>query len=461
MNSSRRDFLKTALYSAPFISALPGIVSCASAPKTQRKQPNFVILFTDDQGYNDVGCFGSENIRTPRIDKMAKQGTKLTSFYAQPVCGPSRTALLTGSYPMRTDSILGWSLATEEVTVAEVLKKAGYSTGLVGKWDLSQRKYIADRHPMSQGFDYFYGTLGANDKGRMMMMNGREEIGVEDDMGKVTGTYTEKAVDFLESHAEGPFLLYLAYTMPHTKLGASEKFKGKSKRGLYGDVIEEIDHSVGRVLDTIQQLGIDRDTVVLFTSDNGPWLVKKERGGSAFPLKAGKGSAYEGGFRVPCVLWGPGRIPARRTSNAMMSTLDVMPTFAELAGAEVPRDRVIDGQSEAAFITGKQNNTNRNEFYYYLHQHLQAVRRGKWKLLLPREKKVFGFAPTGYPISSPQLYDLDKDISEQHDVSGEHPETVRQLLLLAEKVKKEICDGEVVGTHSRATNIQRKLLKRR
>ena len=461
MNTSRRDFLKTALYSAPFLSAFPGIVSCASPRKEPRKRPNFVILFTDDQGYNDAGCFGAKDIRTPRIDKMAAEGTRMTSFYAQPVCGPSRTALMTGSYPMRADSTLGWSLATEEVTVAEVLKKAGYTTGCIGKWDLSLRKYLVDRHPLSQGFDYYYGTLGANDGGRVNLMRNHEELGVEEDMGKLTGLYTDEAVKFLQGHADEPFFLYLAYTMPHVRLGVSEEFKGSSERGLYGDVIQEIDHSVGRVLDTLKQLGVEGDTIVMYMSDNGPWLVKKEMGGSAFPLRGGKGSGWEGGFRVPCVFWGPGRVPAGRTSSAVMATLDVLPTFADLAGAEIPGDNVIDGQSESAFVTGKSDDTVRNTFCYYLQNYLQAVRKGKWKLMLPREKRVYGYAPEGYPIPAPQLYDLENDISEERDVSGQHPTVVRELLKLAEEIRTEIGDDELKGKGSRGPLLSMEILKKR
>ena len=410
--------------------------------KTVDQKPNLVIFFTDDQGYNDVGCFGSTSIRTPNLDRMAKEGTRFTSFYAQTVCGPSRTALLTGCYPMRAaHQARGWSLPTEEVTVAEALKEAGYRTGCVGKWDLSRRKYVEDRHPLSQGFDSYFGTLGANDGGVVRLMRGRKFLEKESDMGRLTGLYTEEAVSFIKGQTEGPFFLYLAHTMPHVRIGASEKFRGKSKGGLYGDVIEELDWSVGRILDTLRETGIAENTIVLFTSDNGPWLSKGARGGSAKPLRAGKGSAWEGGFRVPCIMWGPGRIPAGRTAGGMMATLDILPTFAALSGAKVPDGRILDGRDQSAYVTGKSEESARSTFYYYLHQHLQAVRRGKWKLQLPREKPVFRYAPEGLPIQAPQLYDLEADLSERDDLAGEHPEVVKELLEFAAKVREDLGDA--------------------
>ncbi len=416
------------------------------AAQDEARKPNFVIFFTDDQGYNDVGCFGSPSIRTPNLDRMAAEGTRLTSFYAQTVCGPSRTALLTGCHFMRAaPRARGWNLPGEEVTLAEVLKKAGYATGCVGKWDLSGRRYIEDRHPLSQGFDSFFGTLGANDAGTVALMRDREALGPERDMGRLTGLYTEEAVSFIEKRAGGPFFLYLAHTMPHVRIGASEAFRGKSPRGLYGDVIEELDASLGRVLEALRKAGLEKSTVVLFTSDNGPWLSKGELGGSAAPLRAGKGSAWEGGFRVPALLWGPGRIPAGRVAGGMVATLDVLPTFARMAGAELPGDRVLDGRDQSAYLSGRAESSAREEFYYYLQQHLQALRRGRWKIQLPREKPVMGYAPEGLPIRAPQLYDLEADLSEREDVSAKHPDVLRELLELAEKVREDLGDGDRPG----------------
>ena len=436
----RRPRLLRMVWAALFFVLAGG---CAS--NQERARPNFVIIFTDDQGYNDVGAFGSTLIRTPRLDQMAKEGTRFTSFYAQTVCGPSRTALLTGSYPVRGAEGFGWNLPGPEITVAEVLKEVGYSTYCVGKWDLSGRKYIEDRHPLSQGFDAFFGTLGANDSGKVQLMQDREFLEIEEDMGRLTGLYTEKAVSFLRNHKQGPFFLYLAHTMPHTIIGASESFLGKSPRGLYGDVIEEIDWSVGQILDTLRATGLDENTIVVFTSDNGPWLIKQANGGSAFPLRGGKGSAWEGGFRVPAILWGPGWIPEGRVANDMMATLDILPTFAALAGAQVPTDRVIDGRDQSGYVTGQDEVSNRTDFYYFVNPRLEAVRQGRWKLQLPREEPIYRFAAEDAPIAQPQLFDLEADLSEQTNLAGSHPEIVNNLLDLARAVREDLGDEEIPG----------------
>ncbi|MBN1910857.1 MAG: sulfatase [Pirellulales bacterium] len=405
------------------------------------KRPNFVIIFTDDQGYGDVGCFGSTTIATPRLDRLAQEGLKLTSFYAQPVCGPSRSALLTARYPKRIGQG-GWKVPGDEITLAEVLKTVGYTTGCIGKWDVSGRRNVKGMVPNDQGFDYFFGTLGANDRGRVTLRHNRKKLRTTEDMGELTGLYTDEAIRFIEKYKDGPFLLYLAHTMPHTKLGVSEKFRGKSKGGLYGDVIEELDYNIGRVLDTITRLGLEKNTIVWFTTDNGPWLSKGERGGSAGPLRAGKGSSWEGGNRVPAIVWGPGRVPSGKTSNALTSTLDLLPTFAALAGAKAPQDRVLDGRNQSRLITGQTDQSARETFYYYVKDDLQAVRRGKWKLALPDRTEFYGYARDKVPVTSPKLYDMELDIGEKHNVAAEHPEVVQQLLALAADVRKELGDAE-------------------
>jgi arylsulfatase len=373
---------------------------------------------------------------------MAEEGMKLTSFYAQPVCGPSRGALMTGRYPKRIDGG-GWRVATEEVTLAEVLKQAGYTTGCIGKWDMSGRRYVEGMVPNDQGFDYYFGTLGANDSGRVRLWRNREALHQTDDMGSLTKLYTDEAIEFLQRSKNRPFLLYLAHTLPHVKIGASPQFRGTSKGGLYGDVIEEIDWNVGRILDAVKKLGLDKTTYVLFTSDNGPWLSKGKMGGCADPLRNGKGSSWEGGYRVPCIVWGPGRVPAGKETNAMAATLDVLPTFATLAGAEVPEGRVIDGRDQSRLLTGKTDQSARKTFYYYVQGNLHAVRRGKWKLALPDRKRFHGYAKDKIPVTAPQLYDLEADLSEKHDVAREHPEITRQLLKLAEEVRAELGDVSV------------------
>ena len=305
-------------------------------------RPNIIIVFIDDMGYGDLGCYGSETIRTPRIDKLAGEGARFTDFYVQPVCGPSRSALLTGRYPFRSG---GWGMPGSEVTFAELLKTVGYTTGCIGKWDCSSRKDIMGRVPNDQGFDYYWGPLGANDNGRVYLWDNRDSIGPDPDMAGLTSKYTDKAVSFMEENRDKPFLLYLAHTMLHVVVDASPEFQGKSKNGLYGDAAEELDFHTGRLLDKIDELGLRENTIVILTSDNGPWSNdqekqrKKNNGalawGSAGPLREAKGSTWEGGMRVPCIIRWPGNVQAGRTNHAIFSSVDFLPTFASLAGFEV------------------------------------------------------------------------------------------------------------------------------
>lgn len=439
--------------------------------------PNFVVIFTDDQGYADVGCFGSKDIRTPRLDAMASEGIKFTSFYAQPVCGPSRAALMTGCYPLRVAERGNVKqvhpiLHSQEITIAEVLKTKGYATACFGKWDLakhSQTDFFIDLFPTRQGFDYFFGTPTSND-GIANLYRNEELIEPKSDMATLTRRYTDEAMKFIEANKESPFFVYIPHTMPHTRLAASEPFKGKSKRGLYGDVIEEIDFNVGRLLDALNKMGLAENTYVLFTSDNGPWLIKNknhadghlpmDHGGSAGPLRSGKVSTFEGGQRVPTILWGPGRVPAGETCDKLASTLDVLPTFAALAGAEVPTDRVIDGEDITHLFHGDFDEANPEKaFYYYLRVHLQAVRQGKWKLHLPRDARPLGAAP--FSVNShiapkdrigfdkPFLVDLESDLGETTDVSSQHPEVVKRLLTLADNMREDLGDYDQVGKNMR------------
>lgn len=452
---TRRDFLRALGFglASATLSGCKTFDAKASSGGEGHKKPNFIIIFTDDQGYNDVGCFGSETIETPRLDQMAGEGMKLTSFYSQTVCGPARCALLTGCYPKRAgfdaNNIKGWRVPTAEITTAEVLKKAGYTSACIGKWDVSGRRFVEGMVPNDQGFDHYFGTLGANDGGRVTLWRNKEKLRTTEDMGSLTALYTDEALAFMMENRDKPFFLYLAHTMAHVKLGASEKFLGRSKGGLYGDVIEELDYNVGRVLDAVRELGLGKKTYVLFTSDNGPWLSKGKRGGSAFPLRLGKGSAWEGGFRVPCIVWGPGRVPAGTQSNELTATLDLMPTFAALAGAEVPTDRIVDGRDQSALITGKTKKSARDTFYYYIKGNLHAVRRGRWKLALPNRRRFYGYAPDTTEVVKPELYDLENDVSEKHDIAGKHPDIVRELLKLADQVREDIGDLDNWGKNAR------------
>lgn len=440
-------------------------------------KPNFVVIFTDDQGYQDVGCFGSPDIRTPRLDTMAREGMKFTSFYAQPVCGPSRAALMTGCYPMRVAERGNVKqvhpiLHSKEVTVAELLKEQGYATACFGKWDLarhSQQNYFLDLFPTRQGFDYFFGTPTSNDSIANLFRN-EEKIEPKSNMATLTKRYTDEAIGFMRKNRDQPFFVYIPHTMPHTRLDASPQFKGKSKRGLYGDVIEEIDFNVGRILDAIREMGVHENTYVLFTSDNGPWLIKNrnhadghlpgDHGGSAGPLRSGKVSTFEGGVRVPTILWGPGRVPAGTSCDSLASTLDVLPTLAALAGAKVPDDRVIDGEDIRHLFHGDFDKANPNKaYYYYLRVHLQAVRQGPWKLHLPRSARPVGAAPFSnnahiapadrIGFDKPFLVNLKQDIGETKNVSSKHPEVVERLLALAESMREDLGDFDRVGKNMR------------
>ena len=442
-----------------------------------KRSPNFVVIFTDDQGYADVGCFGSPDILTPRLDGMAAEGMKFTDFYAQPVCGPSRAALMTGCYPMRVAERGNTKqvhpiLHSDEITIAEILRKQGYATACFGKWDLAkhaQQGFFMDLFPTRQGFDYFFGAPTSNDRIANLYRN-EELIEPKTNMAMLTKRYTEEAIGFMKKNKERPFFVYIPHTMPHTRLDASKQFKGKSKRGLYGDVIEEIDFNVGRILDAVEQLDLVDNTYVIFTSDNGPWLIKnknhadghfpKDHGGSAGPLRSGKVSTFEGGVRVPCIVWGPGRVPAGRICNTIASTLDVLPTLAALAGAKVPTDRVIDGDDIRHLFHGEFDKAETDKaFYYYLRVHLQAVRQGKWKLHLPRKKEPIGAAPFSrnthiapadrIGFAKPFLVNLETDIGETTDVSEEHPEVVERLLDLAENMRDDLGDYDRVGKNMR------------
>jgi len=435
------------------------------APPAKPTKPNFILLFADDLGYGDLGCFGSPAIRTPRIDTLAREGTRFTSFYAQTVCGPSRAALMTGCYPLRVATKgnrveVHPRLHSREVTLAEVLKGAGYATAAFGKWDLaghSQTRFEPDLLPNHQGFDTFFGTPTSNDRVVHLYRDG-QLVEKAADMNTLTQRYTDAAVAFIRENRDRPFLLYLPHTMPHTQLGASEAFRGKSKRGLYGDVVEEIDACTGRIVDMVKELGLTDHTYVIFTSDNGPWAIKRAHGGSAGPLRSAKTSTWEGGLRVPCVMWAPGRVPAGRSCDEVASTMDLMPTLAALAGAQVPEDRVIDGHDISGLLHGDAGATSpTNAFYYYQHTHLQAVRSGKWKLHVARPanppwtpnwaghidpKDVRGF-------ETPALFDLEADVGEQHDVAAAHPDVVTRLLGLVEAGRSDIGDYNRVGQGAR------------
>ncbi|REJ64930.1 MAG: N-acetylgalactosamine-6-sulfatase [Planctomycetota bacterium] len=441
------------------------------------ERPNFVIILADDMGYADLACFGAQGIRTPRLDRMAQEGMRFTSFYAQPICGPSRAALMTGCYPMRVaevDNIKNEHpiLHTREITIAEVLRERGYVSAAFGKWDLathSQRNFLTELLPTRQGFNYFFGTPTSNDFIVDLYRN-EERIEERADMNLLTQRYTDEVLAFIEENRERPFFVYLPHTMPHTELGASEEFRGQSERGLYGDVIEEIDHSAGRILDKLRELKLERKTYVLFTSDNGPWLIKNkgrkdgslptDQGGSAGPLRSGKVSTWEGGVRVPTIFWAPGRIEPGTECDEIATTMDMLPTLAALAGAAAPQDRQIDGEDISHLLRGEFDKATPDKtYYYYLRTHLQAVRQGKWKLHLPRPAErpwLGGFAPNhniepvdDVTLDEPLLIDLEANLAETEDVASEHPDVVARLLQVAEAARADVGDYNRIGRGQR------------
>ena len=420
----------------------------------ESERPNFLIIFIDDMGYGDLSCYGNKTARTPNIDQLAKDGTLFTSFYAQTVCGPSRGALITGRYPHRVGG--GWTTNAEEITIAEILKEAGYATGCVGKWDMSKRRYQEDLVPNAQGFDFYYGALGANDGNKVTLYENREKRETTEDMAGLTRLFTDKSIEFLQENHEKPFFLYLAHTMMHVVIDASPEFRGRTGNGLYADTLEELDAETGRLLDQLDELGLRENTVVLFTSDNGPWSNDHKRQhaknqryvewtegpelpwGTSGPLRGAKGSTWEGGMRVPGLLRYPGHVPAGRESKAIVSTLDILPTFAALAGVpeKVPSDRIIDGVDQTNLFLGKDETGNRDNFRFYDGNELQAIRSGPWKLRLTNLKNLRNWPELDRGSGEEELYHLENDIGESKNVIGENPEVAERLRALAAKARE-------------------------
>lgn len=429
---------------------------CSALVSAGSDKPNFLIIFIDDMGYGDPSCYGNTMAKTPHIDQLAADGTKFTSFYAQTVCGPSRGALMTGRYPHRVGG--GWTTNAEEVFISEILQEAGYHTGCVGKWDMSKRRYQEALVPNSQGYDFYFGALGANDGNRVTLYRNREKLETTHDMAGLSRLYTDKSIEFLEEHHddEEPFFLYLAHTMMHVVIDASPEFRDRTGNGLYADTLVELDHEIGRLLAKVDELGLRDDTVVLFTSDNGPWsndhrrqraknakYVEWTKGpklpwGTAGPLRGAKGSTWEGGVRVPGIVRWPGQVPAGKTSDAIVSTLDVLPTFAALAGVgeKVPTDRTIDGVDQSALLLGKDEAGARKGFHYWDGNELQAVREGPWKLRLPGLKNLRKWPELDRGTQEAELYHLASDIGEAKNVAAENPEIVERLTALAEQAKE-------------------------
>jgi arylsulfatase A len=466
------------------LAALVSLLSCVSFTAVSKSVslPNIIIIFTDDQGYADVGVFGAKGFQTPNLDRLAAQGCIFRNFHvAQPICSASRAGLLTGCYPNRIGihGALGprskVGISSGEMTLAQLMKQRGYATTIFGKWHLGDSEQFL---PLRHGFDLYFGlpysndmwplhpdlvNLPPNDQRRRqgypdLVMYEDDKVVIpqvtHEDQNQLTTWYTERAVKFIAQNKARPFFLYLAHNMPHVPLHVSDKFRGKTPRGLYGDVIEEIDWSVGRVMDALQQNGLENNTWVIFTSDNGPWLSYGDHAGSAYPLREGKGTDWEGGTREPCIMRWPGKIPAGTQTWKMLMSIDLFPTIARLIHADLP-GHPIDGLNVWPIISGKPGARNPHSaywFYYEVNQ-LQAVVTGdgRWKLQLPHTYRTLGGRPGGHgglpvpyeqrKLEQAELYDLANDISETTDVAIQNLNIVKLLQAEAEKARQELGDA--------------------
>jgi len=417
--------------------------SLHSAFADAKRPPNIVILYADDIGYGDLGCYGHPTIHTPELDRMAAEGMKFTQFYsASPVCSPSRAALLTGRLPIRTGINRVFNpkstggIQANEVTIADALRKKGYATTCIGKWHLG---HLQPYRPLRHGFDHYYGLLYSNDMTPVGLFRDDTEIENPIQQETLTERYTEEALRFIREHGHKPFFLYLPYTMPHVPLAASPKFAGRSKRGLYGDVVETIDWSAGQILKALRDGKLADKTFVFFSSDNGPWLSRGLDGGSAGLLRQGKGSTWEGGVREPGIAWWPGKINAGVVSSELAATMDLFTTSLQLAGAEVPADRTIDGKSmlPLLFNTGP---GERQFIHYYIDGKLTAIRKGPCKAHFLTQVEFGGKIREMH--DPPLLFNLEEDPSERHEVGKEHPEIVNDLIVEADKHKREARPGK-------------------
>ncbi|MEX2581035.1 MAG: sulfatase [Verrucomicrobiales bacterium] len=436
------------------------------AAEDAEKLPNVVIIFTDDQGYADVGAYGAEGYETPHLDRMAAEGRRFTHWYAaQPVCSASRAALLTGCYPNRVgiNGALGpgsrIGINADEMTLAEMFKQKDYATGIFGKWHLGDHEKFL---PPNHGFDEYFGIPYSNDMWPqhptsdrfppLPLIEGTKPLRAADehDQKMMTTWLTARAVDFINRNREKPFFLYVPHPQPHVPLYASDRFAGTTERGLYGDVIAEIDWSVGEILNAIATNGLDENTFVMFTSDNGPWLSYGTHSGSAEPLREGKGTVWEGGVREPCIMRWPGKIPAGTVSDVPGMHIDILPTFANLIDAELP-DHPIDGKDVWPIIAGEEGTESPHDSYwfYYKQNELQAVQSGEWKLVLPHHYRTLAGAEGGdggRPVpyesrkSDLELYRLADDISETTNLAADYPEELEALLEHAEAARAELGD---------------------
>jgi arylsulfatase A len=467
-NSRRRYLCNLSLrgrLAVAFLTALSGVTAAASAAD-RNDTPNVVLIFTDDQGYGDVGCYGAKGFKTPHLDRMAGEGIRFTDFYvAQAVCSASRTALVTGCYPNRV-GILGalgpasnHGIHENEMLLGEVFKQRGYATAIFGKWHLGhQEKFL----PTNHGFDEYYGLPYSNDMWPehptaknfpdLPLFEGPKIIDAKvtaADQKNLTSSYTEHALEFIERNKDRPFFVYLPHSLPHVPLFCLDESEGKSAQGRYGDVIQEIDAGIGRILAKIKDLRLDERTLVIFTCDNGPWLSYGNHAGSAGPLREGKGTSWEGGVRVPCIMRWPGKIPAGKVQSEVAATIDILPTMAKLIGAELPQHK-IDGRDIGPLMAGEEGAASPHEaYYFYWNNELQAIRSGQWKLHFPHSYRALTGKPgrdgnpSGYSDEKCglELYDLQNDIGERRNVADENPHVVTKLQKLAEAARDDLGDS--------------------
>ncbi|WP_445438739.1 sulfatase family protein [Dyadobacter fanqingshengii] len=453
----------------PFLVLTVATFMVAMAPKPAAKTPNIVLFFIDDLGYGDLSVTGALGYKTPNIDKLAAEGTRFTNFMAaQAVCSASRAALLTGCYPNRVGVYgafgpkQGLGLHPQEETIAELLKANGYATGIFGKWHLGSDSIFL---PKQQGFEEYYGVPYSHDMWPLhpwqkqaqypplFWIDGNKQVKeIKDlnDASALTPTITEKAVSFIKRNKKKPFFLYVPHPMPHVPLAASANFKGKSERGIFGDVLTELDWSVGQIMKELKDQGLDDNTIVIFTSDNGPWLNYGDHAGSAGGFREGKGTSYEGGQRVAAMIRWPGVVPAGRVSNKLLANIDILPTLVKLTGAKLPKEK-IDGIEFADLLKGDETKKPRENFlYYYRKNNLEAVRKDNWKLVFAHPGRTYeGSLPgkDGQPGAAPEdhaiplaLYNLNRDPGERYDVYSQNPEIVAELEKIAEAAREDLGD---------------------